>query len=120
MAPTTGLTNSPLTSSARLYFCFYDYDKACQQLIKAIKLCDESKMDKELTGIYMEQGALMMTYAQQRPKQQNFKEAEEALKLLSDDFEPITSDWKLRYQTNLDLLKKGTVKDIASNSRTYN
>ena len=67
-----------LTSSARLYFCFYDYDKACQQLIKAIKLCDESKMDKELTGIYMEQGALMMTYAQQRPKQQNFKEAEEA------------------------------------------
>lgn len=42
------------------------------------------------------------------------KEAEEALALLSDDFEPITSDWKLRYQMNLDLLKKGTVKDIAS------
>ena len=42
------------------------------------------------------------------------KEAEEALKLLSDDFEPITSDWKLRYQMNLDLLKKGTVKDIAT------
>ena len=42
------------------------------------------------------------------------KEAEEALNLLSDDFEPITSDWKLRYQMNLDLLKKGTVKDIAT------
>ena len=41
------------------------------------------------------------------------KEAQEALNLLSDDFEPITSDWKLRYQMNLDLLKKGTVKDIA-------
>ena len=41
------------------------------------------------------------------------KEAEEALNLLSEDFEPITSDWKLRYQMNLDLLKKGTVKDIA-------
>ena len=41
------------------------------------------------------------------------KEAEEALNLLSDDFEPITSDWKLRYQMNLELLKKGTVKDIA-------
>ena len=41
------------------------------------------------------------------------EEAEEALNLLSDDFEPITSDWKLRYQMNLDLLKKGTVKDIA-------
>lgn len=42
------------------------------------------------------------------------KEAEEALALLSDDFEPITSDWKLRYQMNLELLKKGTVKDIAT------
>ena len=42
------------------------------------------------------------------------KEAQEALNLLSEDFEPITSDWKLRYQMNLDLLKKGTVKDIAT------
>lgn len=41
------------------------------------------------------------------------QEAQEALDLLSDDFEPITSDWKLRYQMNLELLKKGTVKDIA-------
>ncbi|MCR4579797.1 MAG: CarD family transcriptional regulator [Treponema sp.] len=42
------------------------------------------------------------------------QEAEEALNLLSDEFEPITSDWKLRYQMNLDLLKKGTIKDIAT------
>ena len=42
------------------------------------------------------------------------KEAEAALELLSAEFEPITSDWKLRYQMNLDLLKKGTVKDIAT------
>lgn len=42
------------------------------------------------------------------------EEAEAALNLLSDDFEPITSDWKLRYQMNLELLKKGTVKDIAT------
>jgi CarD family transcriptional regulator len=42
------------------------------------------------------------------------EEADEALNLLSEDFEPITSDWKLRYQMNLDLLKKGTVKDIAA------
>ena len=41
-------------------------------------------------------------------------EAQEALNLLSDFVEPVTSDWKLRYQMNLDLLKKGTVKDIAS------
>ncbi|HAH62138.1 MAG TPA: hypothetical protein DCL73_08595 [Treponema sp.] len=41
-------------------------------------------------------------------------EAERALNLLSDDFEPITSDWKLRYQMNLDLLKKGSILDIAT------
>jgi RNA polymerase-interacting CarD/CdnL/TRCF family regulator len=42
------------------------------------------------------------------------EEAEKALNLLSDDFEPITSDWKLRYQMNLDLLKKGSILDIAT------
>lgn len=42
------------------------------------------------------------------------KEADKALNLLSEDFEPITSDWKLRYQMNLDLLKKGSIADIAT------
>lgn len=42
------------------------------------------------------------------------EEAQKALDSLSDDFEPITSDWKLRYQMNLDLLKKGTIADIAA------
>jgi len=41
------------------------------------------------------------------------EEAQAALNLLSDEFEPITSDWKLRYQMNLELLKKGTINDIA-------
>lgn len=41
------------------------------------------------------------------------KEAKTALKMIGNDFEPITSDWKLRYQMNLDLLKKGTINDIA-------
>ena len=40
-------------------------------------------------------------------------EAKKALNLLSEDFEPITSDWKLRYQMNLELLKKGSIADIA-------
>ena len=40
-------------------------------------------------------------------------EAMAALQKIGEDFEPITSDWKLRYQMNLDLLKKGTVSDIA-------
>jgi len=41
-------------------------------------------------------------------------EARKALDLISQDFEPIPSDWKLRYQINLDLLKKGSVIDIAT------
>jgi CarD family transcriptional regulator len=40
-------------------------------------------------------------------------EAMKALELLGEKFEPIPSDWKLRYQMNLDLLKKGSIKDIA-------
>ena len=67
-----------LTLSARLYFKFYDYGKACSLLVEAIKLCNEEVMEKNLTGVYMEQGALMMTYAQQRPKEHNFQQGEEA------------------------------------------
>jgi CarD family transcriptional regulator len=41
-------------------------------------------------------------------------EAMKALDLMGEDYEPIPSDWKLRYQMNLDLLKKGSVMDIAA------
>jgi CarD family transcriptional regulator len=41
-------------------------------------------------------------------------EALKALELISQDFEPIPSDWKMRYQMNMDLLKKGSIRDIAS------
>jgi len=40
-------------------------------------------------------------------------EAVQALDLISQEFEPNPSDWKLRYQMNLDLLKKGSIEDIA-------
>lgn len=42
------------------------------------------------------------------------EEAQKALDMMGEEFESITSDWKQRYQQNLDLLKKGTVTDIAS------
>ena len=45
-------------------------------------------------------------------------ESEEALHMLGEDYEPISSDWKLRYQMNLDLLKSGSVMDIAKVVRT--
>lgn len=41
-------------------------------------------------------------------------EAQKALNMISEDFEPPTSDWKLRYQMNLELLKRGSIADIAS------
>jgi CarD family transcriptional regulator len=41
-------------------------------------------------------------------------EANKALDLLSEDYDPIPTDWKMRYQMNLDLLKKGSIRDIAS------
>ncbi|MDR2095006.1 MAG: CarD family transcriptional regulator [Treponema sp.] len=41
-------------------------------------------------------------------------EAERAIALIGEEYEPIPSDWKMRYQMNLDLLKKGSVEDIAT------
>jgi CarD family transcriptional regulator len=46
------------------------------------------------------------------------KESNKALKLISEDFEPVPTDWKMRYQMNLDLLKSGSVTDIATVVRT--
>lgn len=46
------------------------------------------------------------------------EEAESALDLFSQEFEPVSADWKMRYQMNLDLLKKGSIHDIASVVRT--
>ncbi len=42
------------------------------------------------------------------------KEAKAALKFIGEEFEPIPTDWKLRYQMNLDLLKQGSIQDIAT------
>jgi CarD family transcriptional regulator len=41
-------------------------------------------------------------------------ESQKALRLIAEEYEPIVADWKLRYQMNLDLLKKGSIIDIAN------
>jgi CarD family transcriptional regulator len=46
------------------------------------------------------------------------KEAENALTFIAEEGEAIPTDWKLRYQMNLDLLKRGSVVDIAKVVRT--
>ncbi len=39
--------------------------------------------------------------------------ANKALKILADEDETVITDWKLRYQTNIDLLKTGETNNIA-------
>ena len=38
----------------------------------------------------------------------------ETLEHLAASYEPVTADWKMRYQMNLDLLKSGTIIDNAT------
>jgi CarD family transcriptional regulator len=45
-------------------------------------------------------------------------ESQKALNIISEKYEPVPSDWKIRYQMNLDHLKNGTVEDIAIVVRT--
>jgi CarD family transcriptional regulator len=42
------------------------------------------------------------------------KQANSALSLIAEEFEPVPADWKMRYQMNLDLLKQGSIQDIAT------
>lgn len=44
--------------------------------------------------------------------------AQDALALFSEDYEPVPTDWKMRYQMNQELLKKGSLHDIATVVRT--
>lgn len=82
--------------------------------------------DKEFNGelahyykIYLEVSDMIVMVPVDNAKELGIRsivepaEAKKALNMLSEDFEPITSDWKLRYQMNLELLKKGSIADIA-------
>ncbi len=41
------------------------------------------------------------------------EDAEDALKFIAKKYKPVAIDWKLRYQMNLDLLKGGSILEIA-------
>ena len=89
---------------------------------KIVEVCEKSFKDTVIPyyKIYIEASDMMVMVPVDNAESLgirqtvNAEEAQEALNLLSEECEPITSDWKLRYQMNLDLLKKGTVKDIAT------
>ncbi len=83
----------------------------------------KKEFNKELTyyyKIYLEVSDMNVMVPVEKAKDLGIRaivskeEAQAALDSISDEFEPPTSDWKLRYQMNLDLLKKGTIGDIAS------
>ena len=42
------------------------------------------------------------------------EESEYALEVISAEHEPVPTDWKIRYQMNLELVRKGEIADIAS------
>lgn len=46
------------------------------------------------------------------------EESNKALNQLTLAYEPVTADWKMRYQMNLDLLKSGSIQDNAIVVRT--
>jgi CarD family transcriptional regulator len=41
------------------------------------------------------------------------EDAQKALNMMGEEADPNPSDWKMRYQMNLDLLRKGSILDIA-------
>ena len=67
-----------LVQSTQLYFLFYDYEKASDRLLKALKLCRQYDINEEAPKIYVEQGALLMTYATQKRDDEYFEQAESA------------------------------------------
>ncbi|MDR1466097.1 MAG: CarD family transcriptional regulator [Treponema sp.] len=42
------------------------------------------------------------------------EEALKAIDYIGEEYDPAPSDWKLRYQMNIDLLKNGSIQNIAS------
>jgi CarD family transcriptional regulator len=89
-------------------------------LIKAIEEKDFKSQKIPYYVIYLEVSDMTIMVPTDKAEELGIRaivpqeEAERALELIGEDYEPIPSDWKLRYQMNLDLLKKGSVMDIAT------
>ncbi|MBQ8210989.1 MAG: CarD family transcriptional regulator, partial [Treponema sp.] len=83
----------------------------CQGVGKVVEIFERMFKDKLTTyyKIYIEASDMIVMVPVENAENLGIREivskeeAEEALNLLGDSFEPITSDWKLRYQMNLDL-----------------
>lgn len=67
-----------ITQSARLYFFSYNYGKASEQILKVLDICNKYEMPEETARIYVEQGALLMTYATQKRDDKYYAQAVDA------------------------------------------
>ncbi len=89
---------------------------------KILGIADRQFEGKTLTyyDIYFEEEDMNIMVPAERAEELGVRyivppdEAQLALDMMSEDCEPITSDWKLRYQTNYNLLRKGSVADVAT------
>jgi len=88
-------------------------------VIKAIDQRPFSGADVPFYVIYIEASDMTIMAPTEKAEELGIRatvsreDAMSALALIGEEFEPNPSDWKLRYQMNLELLKKGSIQDIA-------
>lgn len=87
-----------------------------------VEITEKKFKDELLTYyvIYFEESDMTVLVPAQKSQELGIRtivsaeEAETALSFLSEKYEPIPTDWKMRYQMNLDLFKTGSILDNAS------
>ena len=87
-----------------------------------IEITEKKFKDELLTYyvIYFEESDMTVLVPAQKSQELGIRtivsaeEAETALSFLSEKYDPIPTDWKMRYQMNLDLFKTGSILDNAS------
>ena len=87
-----------------------------------VEITEKTFKDELLTYyvIYFEESDMTVLVPAQKSQELGIRtivsaeEAETALSFLSEKYDPIPTDWKMRYQMNLDLFKTGSILDNAS------
>ena len=87
-----------------------------------VEITEKKFKDELLTYyvIYFEESDMTVLVPAQKSQELGIRtivsaeEAEAALSFLSEKYDPIPTDWKMRYQMNLDLFKTGSILDNAS------
>lgn len=87
-----------------------------------VEITEKKFKDELLTYyvIYFEESDMTVLVPAQKSQELGIRtivsaeEAETALSFLSEKYDPIPTDWKMRYQMNLDLFKTGSILDNAS------